>query len=80
VTSDTEHRWCTPEELRRITAAAAAAGDPAGALLCRFLVETGLRISEAASVRWGDFFPTPQGNVGLRVVGKGCERPRYNRH
>lgn len=54
-----------------MTAAAAAAGNPTAALLCRFLLDTGLRISEAAAVHWGDFFQTPHGDVALRVVGKG---------
>jgi integrase len=35
------------------------------------LATTGLRIREALDVRWSDSYQDPQGNVGLRVVGKG---------
>ena len=66
----TDLRWCNAEELASILKASPGVSDKAP-LLCTVLALTGLRISEAAGIRWNAFFRDPYGNVGLRVVGKG---------
>ncbi len=63
-------RWCLPDELAAILAAADRLNPTAG-LLCAVLALTGLRIAEAAGIRWSAFLRDPHGNVGLRVIGKG---------
>ena len=63
-------RWCLLDELAAILAAADRLNPTAG-LLCAVLALTGLRIAEAAGIRWSAFLRDPHGNVGLRVIGKG---------
>lgn len=55
--------YLTPEEAHRIIDGAQSQRDQ---LFLRLLWETGLRVSEAISVRLGDV-----GREGIRVVGKG---------
>jgi len=66
----TDLHWCNEQELAAILQSATEIGDKAP-LLCTLLALTGLRISEAANIRWSDFFRDPHGNIGLHVVGKG---------
>lgn len=70
VPSTTDLRWCNAQELESLLRAAERV-NPVAALLCPFLALTGLRIAEAASVRWSSFIEDPQRNIGILVAGKG---------
>lgn len=47
------------------------AAEPKWRAMILLLATTGLRISEALDATWDHTFTDPQGNTGLRVVGKG---------
>ncbi len=69
-TSMLDLRWCNAQEIGTLIRAAERI-NPIAALLCPFLALTGMRIAEAASVRWSSFVVDPHRNIGVRIIGKG---------
>lgn len=63
-------RFLTKKELAAIINAAKERSQR-DYLVVLFLILTGARVAEALSVRWCDIIVSPDGGLGLRIIGKG---------
>lgn len=68
-----QERYLTPKEADELLTELKK--KPRNYLIGIILFTTGLRASELVNIKWSDFYEDTNGNIGLRVIGKG-KKPR----